>query len=137
MTGALVRVPERSVEVGPLFFAEDPDALVLDTVVGKPGLVVKEFDNWSSVYSSLPLRCELLLGLCRFAGVHVYCESFDVSIANKSYFMLHTSTPGHKVLHLPRRATVSDAVTQQPIAEDTDKVEFDLPAGVTKLLRLQ
>ncbi len=137
LTRALVGVPERSVDVGPLFFAEDPDALVLGTVAGKPGLVVKEFDNWRSVYSSLPLKREVLLGLCRYAGVHVYCESFDTCSANKSYIMLHTSTPGHKVLHLPRRSTVSDAVTQKPIAKDTDKVEFDLPAGVTKLLRLQ
>ena len=137
LTRALADVSGGIFDVGPLFFAEDPDAIVLGTVAEKPGLVVKEFSEWRSVYSALPLRRELLLGLCRFAGVHVYCESFDVCGANRSYVMLHTSTPGHKTLHLPRRCTVSDAVTQEQLADGTDKVEFDLPAGATKILRLE
>lgn len=126
-----------SYEIGPRFWSDDPQAVVLGTVGGHPGLVLREFAEWRSVYSALPLRRELLLGLCRYAGVHLYSESFDVCGANRSYVMLHTTTPGRKIIHLPRKCTISDAVRQDRVAVGTDTVALDLPAGATWLLRLE
>jgi hypothetical protein len=136
LTQAWTAAASLTYEVGPLFWADDAQATVLGTVNGRPGLALKEFADWRSVYSALPLRRELLLGLCRYAGVHVYCESFDVCSANRSYVMLHTSAPGQKTIRLPRKCTVTDAVNQECLAADTNSVELDLPAGATRLLRL-
>ncbi|OGV35181.1 MAG: hypothetical protein A2020_11615 [Lentisphaerae bacterium GWF2_45_14] len=94
---------------GPLFYAEDNNAKTLGTADGKPIFVIKEFKEWKSVYSLMPLTAELLTGLCNYAGVHAYSQSGDILTANKSYIMLHTSTSGNKTITLPCKQDVKEA----------------------------
>lgn len=103
----------------PVFFADDPEATVLGELmpVGRPGLAVREFDTWRSVYFAAPtMSSELFRRLTRYAGGHVYSESDDVFDANSRYVMLHASAPGLKSLHLPGLYNVRNVVTGDLVA---------------------
>ncbi len=121
----------------PSFAVADPAATILATTAGKPTLALREFATWRSVYSALPLKRELLQGLCRYAGVHVYSESLDPFFANAGYAVIHTATAGPKRLALPAPADVTELVTGRPVGTGLSVVAQDLPAGVTRIYRLQ
>ena len=122
--------------VGPVFSVEDAEAVVLGRTGQQASLAVKEFDTWRSVYSMLPLRRELLLGLCRYAGVHVYSDSFDPFSANKSFLMIHTASAGPKRIVLPGSYNVSDALADRTVAEGTSEIRETLPVGETRIYRI-
>ena len=132
-------LPERQQpgwSVGPLFSVEDSAATVLGTSGKYASLAVKEFDDWRSVYSMLPLTRELLLGLCRYAGVHVYSETFDPFFANKGFAMIHTASAGPKRIALPGAHDVFDALTGKPVGRGITEIRTTLPAQTTRVYRL-
>ena len=123
--------------IGPVFSVADKDSLVLGHVEEYNSLVVKEFETWRSVYSLLPLRRALLLGLCRSAGVHVYSETFDVVTANERFVMLHTVTAGEKTIALPKPCAVTELITGIDLGDRLLQIRATLPAGVTRIYRLE
>lgn len=122
-------------ELAPAFSVDGSDATVLGTVAGRPGLAVREFDDWRSVYSLLPLRREVLRGLCEYAGVHVYSDTFDTFFANSAYAMLHTASAGDKRIELRSPAEVTELVTGRSLGR-VDAIQETLPEGVTRIYRL-
>ncbi len=122
--------------LGPVFAVNDSDAKVLGTVDGNPALAVKELEQWRSVYSLMPLSKELLMGLCDYAGVHVYSRSFDVLFANRNYLMLHTSSPGRKTITLPDKSDVTDIFTDKTIGRGIDRFTEDIPKNTTRIYKL-
>ncbi|MBE2204616.1 MAG: LamG domain-containing protein [Chthoniobacterales bacterium] len=124
-------------EMAPAFFSNDPEARVLGTVAGHPALVVKEFENWRSVFTLMPLTREILQGLCDYAGVHVFLRSFDVFHANKTYLMLHTVTAGKKTISLPVSATVRELISGRTLAKDATTFTEDLPPFVTRIYAIE
>ena len=116
---------------------DDLDATVLGTTTGQATLAVKDLGDWRSVYSMLPLRRDLIRGLCRYAGVHVYSETDDPFSANAGYAMIHTATEGDKRITLPSAADVTELVTGREVGEGVSVIEEHLPAGATRIYRLQ
>jgi len=123
-------------EVGPVFSVEDPGAVVLGRSGPCASLAVKEFDTWRSVYSMLPLTRELLLGLCRYAGVHVYSDTFDTFSANKSFVMIHTASAGPKRIVLPGEYDVDDVLSGKSVGKNVSEIQETLPKGVTRIYRV-
>lgn len=123
-------------EIGPAFAVDDPAATVMATTAGRPSLAVREWDDRRSVYSLLPLKAETLQGLCRYAGVHIYSESFDAFSANAGYATLHTLSPGRKRIVLPCKVGVRELVTGREFGPVREVIEEPLPAGVTRIYRL-
>jgi hypothetical protein len=122
--------------VGPVFSVNDPAAVPLGRTGEHVSLAVREFDDWRSVYSMLPLSREMLLGLCRYAGVHVYSETLDPFSAGKSFVMIHTASAGPKRIVLPDKHDVVDALSNRPIGENVSEIEETLPMGVTRIYRI-
>jgi hypothetical protein len=133
-------VPGTREPVDPVFFADDPDAVVLGalTGIGKPGLVIREFDNWRSVYLAGPtMTPELFRNLARYAGCHVYSETNDVFNANSRYLMLHVVSPGRKTIILPWSSDVEDVMTGELVGNGTSRISFDAArVGDTRLFQL-
>ncbi len=123
-------------EVAPAFSVDDPQATVLGTVAERPALAVREFDGWRSVYSMVPLRREVLHGLCEYAGVHVYSDTFDTFHANRAYATLHTAEAGEKRIELREGADVTELVTGESLGH-TSVIEATLPESVTRIYRLE
>ena len=136
ITQAAPATREERWELGPMFEVDDAEATILATTAGRPSLAVRDFGDRSSVYSLLPLKREVLQGLCRHAGVHVYSETFDAFSASAGYAMLHTMSPGDKRIVLPRRADVVELITGREIGAGIDAIEEELPIGVTRIYRV-
>ncbi|MBI4530088.1 MAG: beta-galactosidase [Candidatus Latescibacteria bacterium] len=124
----------------PLFHLEDPDALVLGQVVSsqgrcKPGMGIKAFREWTSLYIAVPnVPAPVLRGIARFAGVHLYSEAGDVLYATSQFLGVHTVSGGDRIFHLPRGVdVVYDLFSRNLIARDTDRFRVVLPAASTAL----
>ncbi len=129
--------PTGSQQVQPAFFGADPEAKVLATAdSGQAILLSREFSQWRSVYSLLPLNHELLLGLCEYAGVHVYSRSFDVLSANQGYIMLHTSSKGGKTIELPGKFKVREVFSGEILGNNIDSFSEELPEKETRIYQL-
>jgi hypothetical protein len=133
--------------VAPILIGDDPEARVLGRLlpvhgssrgVGEhPGLLVKEIDGWTSVFSSAPnLPPFLLRNIARTAGVHVYSEADDVVTASERLLMVHAGRGGPRRLHLPRRTDAHDAFTGRRLARHATSFVVDLPLGGTSLFVL-
>lgn len=128
--------PSEKYDVGPFFYGSDEAAEVLAVSDRKPVLLAKKFENWRSVYSLMPLTKELMMGLCDYAGVHVYSRSFDVFSSNKSYIMLHTSSKGNKTIALPAKYNVKEVLTGKTIGNGVSSFSEDLPEQETRIYQL-
>ena len=122
--------------VGPVFSVNDPAAVALGRTGEHVSLALRESDSWRSVYSMLPLSRQLLLGLCRYAGVHVYSETFDPLSANKSFVMIHTASAGAKHIVLPADYDVTDVLTGRLVTRGSHEIHETLPTGVTRIYRM-
>jgi len=125
--------------LGPLFTVDDPEAITLGTVVinqgrCEPGFVVKEHEDWASVYSAAPnIPPGVLKELARYAGVHIYCESEDVLYADRAYVALHTVRAGVKTIRLPHRADVWEVYSNRLLGRDCTEFQDVVEAGSTSL----
>ena len=125
--------------VGPLFFADDPDARVLGTLdaVGRPGLVVKEMDGHRAIYSAAPLLpWDLMRNLARDAGVHIYDDQGDMLWGNNAFLAVYAQHDGRRTIQFPEPATVSDAYTDRLLASGVTELVLDMKRWETRLLTL-
>jgi len=126
--------------VGPVFFADDPDATVLGRLRdgGEPGFAVRQHDGWTSVYlAMLNFGPQMFRNLTRFAGGHVWCDSDDVIYANRSLLCLHTATRGAKMISLPGQAVVTDLWTGETSRGSVAEISVEMPAYRTAQWRTQ
>lgn len=137
-------------EFGPVFTIVDPEATVLARYPdGQGALAVKDFRlrqgygeqvrDWRSVYCAVPVMGpELLRGVARFAGVHLYCEQDVVLKADNRLLMLHNGNEREAALtiSLPQSHRVTDAYTGEVVLWDGTDFEVALPRTETRLYRL-
>jgi hypothetical protein len=154
--------------VGPRFYVDDDDATVLGRVAGivvqppynpgergrrgrsaptrppnpennQPGLVVKAQDGWTSVYSSAPIVShQVLRGIAKAAGCHIYSDVGDVVYANRDFLVVYAPNGGARTIHLPVRASrVIDLVEETTLAEDVDQFDLLLEPNTAVLLQME
>lgn len=122
--------------VGPVFYADDPDAIVLGILEtnGKPGLVRKELNGMQVYYSAAPsLSSHVLRSIAEIAGVHIYTNENDAFHSNKSFISLHTNKAGKRTLKFPISTDVYDVYNEKTIAANSNEVDIDLPEKHTVL----
>lgn len=126
--------------VGPVFFADDPQATVLGRLRdgGEAGFALRDHGGWRSVYlAMLNFGSGLMRNLARFAGAHVWCGTDDVLYANQSMLSLHTASSGHKRIHLPKGAYVTDLQTGIRTSTPVQDINIELPAYRTAAWRTE
>lgn len=132
-----VRLPAG--EIAPTFHVADESVEVLgsDTTTNLPGLVIKQMDGWTSVYSSAPgISAPVLRGLAKKAGAHIYVEEDAVVYAGASILSITVVEPGTRQIHLPRAYTVKDAMNGELIAGQTTTFELDFTERESRLFLL-
>jgi hypothetical protein len=124
----------------PVFCLDDPEARVLGEVVfsrgnSKPGMGVKTFPQWTSIYVAAPnLPAPLLRGIAGFAGVHLYNREGDVLYASPDLLAVHTIAGGSRTFSLPRQVErVYDLFTHESIAHDAAEFQVKLRPASTSL----
>jgi len=120
----------------PFFSVEDSGAEVLMSADGHAVMAVKKFDNYSSVYTMVPLTKELLQGLCDYAGAHVYSRTYDVFSASKGFIMLHNSTNGKKTISLPGRYDVVELLSGREAGKGISEFSENLDKQTTRIYKI-
>ncbi len=126
--------------IAPRFFGDDPKATVLGRLAGldKPGLLVKQQDGWTSVYSSAPiLPAALLRNIARVAGCHIYTDTGDIVYANENFLALYAVTGGEKMIRLPREAKVVDVLDNRTVSARTLSFPLKMEANTARILSLE
>lgn len=125
-------------KLGPIFYVNDPQARVLGQVVYsqgncKPGMAVRAFPGWTSIYVAAPnLPAPVLRAIARFAGVHLYSDAGDVLHASRDLLAVHTVSGGRRAFRLPRPVeVVHDLFERKTVARNTAAFEVDLPPAST------
>ncbi len=94
--------------------------------------------DYASVFvTAVPLPAGLWRNIARYAGAHVYSETNDVLMADKSVVALHSAWSGKKTISLPGSFRVYDVVTGKLFSKKTSRVSFDLDAPETRVFRLE
>ena len=126
--------------LGPVFHLEDSEARVLGEVVysvgrGRPGIGVKTFPEWTSVYVAAPnIPAPVLRGLAHFAGVHLYSDAGDALYVAPQLLGVHTVSGGQRTFNLPRTVeVVFDLFEHRWIAHHTHGFTVTLPPRSTTL----
>ncbi len=137
----------------PLFAVDDPEATVLGYtgtedappffeaankkadpcanagVELHPGLALKKFKAWTSIYSGTVMLPGILIReVARLAGVHIFSNTTDLFWFNSRMLSVWCSyRPGKRVLTLPRAATVVDLLDpkQKIVAKNTTEIAFE------------
>jgi hypothetical protein len=129
-----------SYKLSPIFYLDDPDAHVLGQVVFslgncKPGMGVKVFPGWTSIYVAAPnLPAPVLRGIAGFAGVHLYSHDGDVLYAARNLLAVHTVSGGDRTFRLPRREEeVYDLFERRTVTRDTQEFQVTLQPASTAL----
>ena len=126
-------------KLSPIFYLDDPNARVLGQVVFsqgncKPGMGVKTFPAWTSIYAAAPnLPAPVLRGIARYSGVHLYNQEGDVLYATRELLAVHSVSGGERTFRLPREVEeVYDLFERRSIARDTTEFRVRLlPASTT------
>ncbi len=123
-------------KVGPAFFADDPEAQVLGIArsTDRPGLVVKKFADWRSIYSAAPLLTwPLMRNIALYAGAHVYDTQGDMVWANDAFVAVYSQSAGRRVIQFPEPVHVEDAYTGELLGDSMTALDVDMGLWETRL----
>ena len=131
-------------KLAPIFYVDDPAATVLGQVVYsqgtcRPGMAVRLFPEWTSIYAAVPnLPAAMLRNIARSAGAHIYSNEGDVLYATGELLGVHTVSGGRRRFQLPRVAgEVVDLFADRIVARDKAFFEVELPPVSTALYLLK
>jgi hypothetical protein len=68
--------------------------------------------------------------------VHIYSKGKDLIYANDTYVSLTAHQRGTRTILLPRRATVTDALTGETVASKARRISFTAEQYETRIFRL-
>jgi hypothetical protein len=121
-----------------LFYVNDKDTESLATLKDSDQVTMarKVRDDWVSVYTlNSVLTPEIIRSLAKNAAIHIFSESNDTLYANRSYVTLNAGSSGSKVIKLPCKADVYDAIRNRILYRNVDEVELSLMKGETSIIR--
>ncbi len=142
---------------GPVLLPTDGDILADSWTKGGHrynGMAVKEYgkgaaksaagvssrgdgDYAAMFVTAVPLPANLWRNIARYAGAHVYSETNDVLLADRSVVALHSVYSGKKTISLPGSYRVYDVITGKLFSRKTDRITFDLDAPETRIFRME
>ncbi|MCB5251947.1 MAG: beta-galactosidase [bacterium] len=133
----------------PVFWVDDPTVKVLGELTSttnedgiytfrKPGLAIKRFANWISIWSGAPnLPSSLLRNIAQSAGVHIYSDSDDQVFASQRIFSLHARYDGMRTIKFPQKTSLYDPFAKRYIARNIDVMKMFVKKGETLLWVLE
>ncbi|MGD9495178.1 MAG: hypothetical protein AB7Y46_02590 [Armatimonadota bacterium] len=126
-----------NIDIGPVFAPAREGIEVLGTWRGTdlPGLAVKRFDDWTSVWSAGPILSPTLLKrICRDAGVRVRVEGVEPSYVSRNLIGLHAAVTRTETLCFEEPTRVIDLLSGEILAAACTEVRVEVPGPGTRLL---
>lgn len=125
--------------IGPIIFCKDPEAIILGKLYysngrSEPGMCVKNFSSYTSIWCAAPIiPAKLLRNIALYSGVHVFNDQSDVLYANRNFIAIHTNRSGKRHIKLPCTSDVYDVFDKKIIAYSVNGFIDYIPANKTKL----
>ena len=126
------------IEIGPVFVPQEEGLEVVGrwSDGGEPGLAVRRFDDWTSVYTAGPILSPLLLKrICEDAGAYVPVEGTEPAYVSRNMIGLHSAVARTERLRFDRPTRVVDLLTDEILAAACTELEVQVPGPGTLLLR--
>lgn len=123
----------------PELYADDKlsDNIAYICETGHPAITVKELEGYKSIYcASRYLSSDVMRGIAKYAGCHIYLETDDVLYASKDYVTVHASYTGERVIKLPRKAFAYEVYEDKYYSQNSETVRCYLKLGETKTFKL-
>ena len=122
--------------LNPSYYADPEEVVVLAEYAesGLPSLAVKKCENWQSVFIGDPtLPLDLLRGVCKFAGVHLWTGGGDdyITLGN-GWLTIHANRDGHRTLRTPQPMGVYDQSEGRLVGETIREHRYFLKNGMTR-----
>lgn len=136
LTGKVYGPPNKT---APICYADDPNGQVWGEMAGgRAGLVIRNYESWTAVYSAAPVLPEpLLRRLAQLAGTHQYVDTDEVVWANRDMVALTVRLPGKRTIRLPRTADVADFLSGAMIARECNAFTADFAENGTRVFVLR
>ena len=113
--------------------ANKAEVLATYTANGQPA-AWKHPGEYTAIYiGALTAPAALLRNIATAAGVHVYTTGDDVIEADERFVAIHAGSPGDKVIRLPRRARVHEALTGATVGNSIETWSVEMNKGDTRL----
>jgi len=130
--------------ISPHFHLEDDEAAILGQVVYSqgscvPGMGIKEFPNWTSIYISSPnIPSSVLRGVATLRNVHLYNEDGDIIYVSHNLLGVHTVSGGKRTFKLPRKVKqVYDIFEEKEIMHDNNIFHVELEPASSMLFYIK
>jgi hypothetical protein len=121
--------------LNPSYYVDDAEASVLAEYHGSglPSIAVKNQGTWKSVFVGDPVMpLDLLRGICRYAGVHVWTpQGEDIVDIGCGHVTIHAVRDGNKTIRLPESMGLYSVTDSRHIAEETREYRFFMKRGET------
>ena len=106
---------------------------------GSPtGIAARGAGDYAAVFSTVAnLPPDFWRNVARWAGAHVYSETDDVLLADRSVVALHSIKSERKRIALPGEYRVRDVVSGKEYAKRTREIVFDLVAPETRVFLIE
>ncbi len=122
-----------------LFEVKDVNAEPLAVLPGTDIVTMahRKVNNAESYYViNSVLTPAVVRAIGKSVGVHFYNQAGDALGANKSYLYVHASRPGNRLIKLPYKADVYDAMTENKLFSNVDEFEDSFMFGQTRTYRI-
>ena len=134
-----------STKVDPMFYVNDKSAETLGKIYNSnlTGLAAKAVQTedggyYMSIYSAVGnIPEELLRNILRICGVKLVESENDVVFRNNAYVSVASPYGGKKTIEFDSKVDVYDVFKGEYIAKNVSKVEVEMDAGTTLLLRME
>jgi len=101
---------------------------------GVPGLGMKEYPEWTSVFSAAPcMPPKILKAILKEAGVHLYTESEDVIYSNRSMITYVSCSRGEKELTVKYAILLEDAISGEKIKLENSRCKIFMKRHETRI----
>ena len=104
----------------------------------RKGIASRGEGDYAAIFmTAVQIPANLWRNIARYSGAHVYSESNDVLMADKSVVAIHSLRPGKRTIKLPEKSRVKDLVTGKVVSRGTREIKFKLDAPETKVYLLE
>ena len=112
----------------------DSEATTLGTAESESRFAIKQFPEWTSVYSaSCEMPSQILRFIAKKAGCHIYNETGNVVFNRGNFVAVHVAHSGDIKIKFPGNETVVDVFGKTVIQPENCQITFRAEKGQTKL----
>jgi len=127
-------------EVNPVFYIDDTNTVVLGKYKqnNKPSFGVKNINGASSIFIGTPkLSHEVLISICKYAGVHLYSEKgTEMIFARDNFIGIYSEKGGERTIYLPEQGNVYDLIRKKTVKKNAKKFIVKMNKHETKLFAI-